>query len=310
MSALVAADIKKVLNIPFVVTFHALGIIRRLYQGSRDAFSPERINIEKRVVNEADHIIAECPQDEYDLINYYNADRNRISIIPCGFSSKEFFPIDKMKARVRLGFKPDEKILLQIGRIVERKGVDNVIRILGHLRKNNCDCKLVIVGGECDRESFEKNEEVCRLKSVAAAEGVTDHVLFTGRKSRTELKYYYSAADVFITTPWYEPFGITPLEAMACGTPVIGANVGGIKYSVANAKTGYLVPPKDPASGAEKAAIILYNQGLADQMRRNALDRVNTMFTWKKVCDQLSLLYNKIAGKKSVADEVKSCVSR
>jgi glycosyltransferase involved in cell wall biosynthesis len=309
MSALVAADIKKILNIPFVVTFHALGMIRRLFQGSNDAFPPERIEVEKRVAREADYIVAECPQDKLDLVKHYGADREKITIIPCGFSSKEFYPVNRAEARKQLGFDPSEKILLQLGRMVQRKGIDNVIRALACLIRNGCNCKLVIVGGECVDERFNEDPEVRRLQKIAAEEGVIDNVVFTGRKSREELKYYYSAADVFITTPWYEPFGITPLEAMACGVPVIGSNVGGIKFSVADGETGFLVPPTNPEAVAEKVAVLLHDDQLSARMRKNALVRVNQMFTWKNVCVQLSNLYHKLGTFKSEYHEVKSCIS-
>ena len=90
--------------------------------------------------------------------------------------------------------------------------------------------------------------EIGRLQALAREENVEERVRFVGRRGRDDLKYYYSAADVFITVPWYEPFGITPVEAMACGTPVIGSNVGGVKFTVRDGETGYLVPPNDPGS--------------------------------------------------------------
>ena len=296
MSALVAADIKKILNIPFVVTFHALGIIRRIFQGSNDAFPAERIDVEKRIVREADLIIAECPQDKTDLITHYRADRDKVAVVPCGFSCKEFYPVERSFARKLLNIAADEKVLLQLGRMVKRKGVDNVIRGLAHLRRNGCKCRLIIVGGEGDPDYFDTDPEIKRLKAIAAEEEVTDYITFAGRKSRDELKYYYSAADIFITTPWYEPFGITPLEAMACGTPVIGANVGGIKYSVADGVTGFLVPPNDPQALAKKAGVLLNDEKLMALMKKNALQRVNSIFTWRNVCDQLSDLYMNVAG--------------
>jgi D-inositol-3-phosphate glycosyltransferase len=296
MSALVAADIKKILNIPFVVTFHALGIIRRIFQGIHDGFSPDRIKVEKRIVQEADQIIAECPQDKADLIQHYDAQPQKIAVIPCGFSNQEFYPVEKQSARAILNIDPSEKIILQLGRMVQRKGVDNVIRSLAHLQSSDCDCKLIIVGGETCAEYFEKDPEIKRLKQIAAEEGVVDNIYFAGRKNRDELKFYYSAADVFVTTPWYEPFGITPLEAMACGVPVIGANVGGIKYSVADGKTGFLVPPNDPRALADKVAVLLNDRSLRDTMRMNALKRVNKMFTWRNVCNQLRDLYMTVSG--------------
>src|SRR3954451_22030628 len=134
MSALVASNLKKYMNIPYVVTFHALGLVRKLHQKEKDAFPAERINIEKHVVADADQIIAECPQDREDLIIYYGADPAKITIVPCGFNPKEFYPIDKQKARAALNLNPNEKIILQLGRMVPRKGVDNVIRAIGILK--------------------------------------------------------------------------------------------------------------------------------------------------------------------------------
>jgi D-inositol-3-phosphate glycosyltransferase len=244
MSAIVAADIKRELRIPFVVTFHALGSVRRIYQRSEDKFPPQREDIESKIAAEADHIIAECPQDKDDLIRYCNAPHDRITIIPCGFSPLEFYPIDKRLARTVLKLNSEEFIVLQLGRIVPRKGIDNVIRAIGKLKRTGTPVRLLVVGGECEQVDLTQDAEIRRLQEVAAENGASDIVEFRGRKKRDELKYYYSAADVFVTTPWYEPFGITPLESMACGTPVIGSNVGGIKYSVEDGKSGLLVPAK------------------------------------------------------------------
>lgn len=292
MSAMVAADLKKILNIPFVVTFHALGMIRRIYQGKNDGFPPSRIDVEKSVVREADYIIAECPQDEADLIEHYDADPDKIVVIPCGFNTEEFYPVCRNTARSILRIAENEKVLLQLGRMVPRKGVDNVIRAVSLLKQQGCSCKLVVVGGES--EMAEDHPEMRRLRRIAEEGGVAGDVIFTGRKDRYALKYFYSAADIFVTTPWYEPFGITPLEAMACGTPVIGANVGGIKFSVADGETGFLVPPADAGALAEKISLLLEDEELCSKMKRNGLKRVNELFTWKRVCDQLNELYHHV----------------
>jgi D-inositol-3-phosphate glycosyltransferase len=297
MSALVAADIKGITGIPFVVTFHALGCIRKIFQGGNDKFPSKRIEIEKRIVNEADHIIAECPQDKEDLLKHYNAPPNKITIIPCGFNAQEFYPIDRLVARMVLNLPTTEHIALQLGRMVPRKGVDNVIRAVAKLRKTSLPVRLIIVGGEMEEADLMRDPEISRLKSIAREEGVLDFVTFAGRKNRDILKYYYAAADVFITTPWYEPFGITPLEAMACGTPVIGSDVGGIKYSVEDGKTGYLVPPRDPDSLAVKMYELLHDPALLHRMKQQAIKRVNFHFTWTKVAQQMANLYDRVLEK-------------
>src|SRR5690606_36628115 len=114
------ADLKKILRIPFVVTFHALGAIRKIHQGSQDKFPTERIAIEKQVVKEADQIIAECPQDKEDLMSHYHAPAEKITVIPCGFNPHEFYPLDPLLARQVLKLTPGEHIVLQLGRIVPR----------------------------------------------------------------------------------------------------------------------------------------------------------------------------------------------
>lgn len=294
MSAHVAAEIKQVLGIPFVVTFHALGHVRRVHQGNSDKFPPERVLVEEIAAAAADHIIAECPQDREDLIKYYNAQPEKITIIPCGFNPVEFYPVDKQEARAKLGLSPDEHIILQLGRMVPRKGVDNVVKSLAKIRQHKMSVRLIVVGGETDSPEPSNCKEVARLMEIAERDGTTDCVSFVGRKNRDMLRYYYSAADIFITTPWYEPFGITPLESMACGTPVIGARVGGIKYSVADGKTGFLVAPNDAQDLASKVALMLGNPGLLARMKDNCIKRVNALFTWATVANATSCLYENV----------------
>lgn len=296
MSALVAMELKAQTNIPFVVTFHALGHIRRIHQGDQDRFPPERIAIEEEVIRRAERIIAECPQDMDDLINYYDAPQDKIIIIPCGVNTEEVYPVNKELARTLLKLPPDEKILLQLGRMVQRKGIDNVIKTLSMLKDRKV--QLIIVGGGDDT-----TVEMNRLMRLAKKAGVESRVTFTGQRDRWELKYYYAAADLFITTPWYEPFGITPLEAMACGTPVIGSNVGGIKYSVADGQTGILVPPQDPDMLCRAIDSLLRAPVLMKQMSENAIKRVNTLFTWELVAQKMQMVYQDImqdeSGRKS-----------
>jgi D-inositol-3-phosphate glycosyltransferase len=291
----VALHIKRELQIPFVITFHALGRVRRQHQGENDAFPDLRFEIEDRIVAQADRIIAECPQDEQDLVELYGADPDRIVIIPCGYDIDEISPVARKAARKRLGLPQNERILLQLGRMVPRKGVDNAIRGLAHLMKDhNIPARLVIVGGESDEPGAPPGTEIERLQQIARDEGVFDRVDWIGQKPREELKYYYSAADIFISTPWYEPFGITPVEAMACGTPVIGSNVGGIKYTVVHNKTGFLVEPNDPQALADYAARLFSAPEKMEQFGRHGMQRVKNHFTWRKITRAIANLYEEV----------------
>jgi phosphoheptose isomerase len=294
MSGLVACEIKRALGIPFAVTFHALGKVRRAHQRQADEFPDERFAIEERIVREADAIVAECPQEEEDLIRHYNADPAKISIVPGGFDPGQFWPIGKELARAALGLGPEQPLVLQLGRMVPRKGVDTAIEGLGLLRKRwHVDAKLAIVGGDCGSPSEQSATEVERLRTVAVDAGVGQHVQFFGTRERESLRWFYSAADVFVSTPWYEPFGITPLEAMACGTPVVGSNVGGIKFTVRDGETGYLVAPRDPAAVAERLAHLYSHPKLRRTLGRQAVRRANDLFTWKIVASGLETVFER-----------------
>jgi glycosyltransferase involved in cell wall biosynthesis len=143
------------------------------------------------------------------------------------------------------------------------------------------------------------------LRAVAAEAGVANRVTFTGRRSRELLKLYYSAADVLVTTPWYESFGMTAIEAMACGTPVVGARVGGIKYSVLDGRTGFLVPPDDPVALAERLNEICSSPRLAERLSSVAVRRAYALFRWERTAHSLAALY---ADVKSSAGVPKSLV--
>lgn len=295
MSGLVAMRIKRELRIPFVITFHALGRVRRLHQQDADEFPEERPLLEERIIADTDRIIAECQQDKEDMVNLYQADPFKISVIPCGFDSAELWPTDKALARATLGLEMEDRVILQLGRMVPRKGVDNVIRAVALLRHaHGIDSKLLIVGGESDQPDPAITPEIGRLQAIAEAENIGDRVIFAGRCNRRMLRYYYSAADLFVTTPWYEPFGITPVEAMACGVPVIGAAVGGIKTTVSNGKTGFLVPPHDPAAAAERIVRLYSEPERLKALGEAGLRRANSQFTWKKVVQRIALLYETV----------------
>jgi glycosyltransferase involved in cell wall biosynthesis len=129
------------------------------------------------------------------------------------------------------------------------------------------------------------------LLDVARESGVLDQVEFTGRRGRNQLRRYYCAANAFVSTPWYEPFGITPVEAMACATPVVGSDTGGIRYSVSDGETGFLVPPRDPDALAAKLAVLAHDPSLADRMGRAGARRANRLFTWQTVGEQLAAVF-------------------
>ena len=292
MSGMVAQQIKRELGIPFVITFHALGQVRRMAQGTADEFPPARLHIEHSLMRDADRIIAECAQDRQDMEQLYGAPSERIDIIPCGFDPQELWPVPVRLARHKLSLPLSRFVVLQLGRIVPRKGIDTVIESLALLRRRHgVDAMLLVVGGEGAPRGTRDTPELARLRALARTQGVGDVVQFTGRKNRAELRYYYSAADVFVTTPWYEPFGITPVEAMACARPVIGAEVGGIKSTVIDGKTGFLVPARDPQAVAEKLALLHANPDLAANLGDEGMRRAFQYYTWRSVAQHAAAAY-------------------
>ena len=173
--------------------------------------------------------------------------------------------------------------------------MDNGSSKLAHrVHDHAISTRLLVDEGETEDPSPSAAPELARLMRIARGGNVAGLVAFTDRRQRDLLKYYYSAADVFVSTPWYEPFGITPLEAMACGTPVIGANVGGIKFTVVDGKTGFLVPPNDPQALAARLAEIFQNQTLRRALGRQAVERVQAHFTWSRITGQLFEVYDAV----------------
>lgn len=292
LSGMVAMEIKKQLGIPFVITFHALGMVRRLHQGADDKFPVQRERIEQDIMWHADKIIAECPNDVKDLMQLYHAPQGKLEIIPCGYNPKDFYPIKKELAVQHLGLSADYDYILQLGRIVPRKGIDTVIEAFAMVHQEFPRLRLLIVGG--DLEELHQDSELGRLHRLTQELAIETKVHFVGQKTRDELKYYYSAADIFITTPWYEPFGITPLEAMACGTPVIGSDVGGISYTVRQGETGLLVPPKNAGQLSQALSSLYTDYAKRRQMGQYALSYVQKKFTWDMVSTQIHELYDQL----------------
>ncbi|MDI9652420.1 glycosyltransferase, partial [Burkholderia cenocepacia] len=252
--------------------------------------------IEDTLARRSDCLIAECPQDALDLTTHYRADTARIEIVPCGFDAREFRPVPRVDARARLGWPQDAFVVLQLGRLVPRKGIDTVIDALARMpRDPQRPTHLYVVGGSQATPDPARDPELARLAAFAHELGIANRVTFVGRRDRDALHLYYSAADVFVTTPWYEPFGITPVEAMACATAVIGSDVGGIRTTVDDGTTGYLVPPRDPAALAARLVQLRAQPDLCAALGRAGYLRAHRFYTWQGVADRLVDIYRDVA---------------
>lgn len=290
MSGWVGMKLRDHLRVPLVMTFHALGLVRREHQGEQETFPEARIGIGRQLVRTAERIVAECPQDKADLMRRYGASPSRIATVPCGVDLAQFAPGSRARARRELGLADDEFIVLQLGRIVPRKGIDNVIRAVARMRPG-LRVRLLVVGGESTRPDESATPEIGRLRALARVSGIESRVTFVGQRQGADLRNFYLAADVLVGTPWYEPFGITPLEAMACARPVVGSAVGGIKFSVVDQVTGYHVPARDPEALACLLEQLHDNPALAEAFGLAGARRVRERFTWEQVSQALIEVY-------------------
>jgi glycosyltransferase involved in cell wall biosynthesis/phosphoheptose isomerase len=274
------------LGIPLVHTFHALGVVKRRYQGEMDTSPAERIGIEQEILRRADHVVATCSDEIFELVRLGGA-RGRLTAIPCGVDLDLFTP-DGRRARRRPGLKR----IVCVGRLVERKGVGNAISALAALP----DAELVVAGGP-PRARLADDPEAQRLRALARQLGVADRVDLRGRMDREDVAALLRSADAVACVPWYEPFGIVPLEAMACRTPVVASAVGGMIDSVVDGVTGIHVPPRDPERLAEALAPLL-----ADPERRAVygsagVERARRRYGWPRIAAATLDVYARVAAR-------------
>jgi glycosyltransferase involved in cell wall biosynthesis len=269
MSGLASVEAAQGSGVPVLQTFHALGTVKRRNQGARDTSPASRIALERRLCRSVDHVIATC-SDEVSELRALGLRPGRDSVIPCGVDTELFRPLPPSRTA--------HPRLLVIGRIVERKGVGNVIEALAHLP----GVELLVAGGPRP-DLLDTDPEVTRLRRLAHRLGVADRVRFLGSVDRVDVPRIMCSADVVVAVPWYEPFGIVPVEAMACGRPVVGSAVGGLLDTVVPGVTGELVPPRRP----DVLAPVLRDL-LEDEARRNAYGRAGRRravrtYQWRQV---------------------------
>jgi len=293
MSGWVACEAKRDLGLPFAQTFHALGEIKKREQGTVDTSPPERQATEFRILEETDRVLATCPAEVEELTILYEADPTQLALVPCGVDTEKFRPAKKREARKQLGLPEEVLTVVYVGRLVPRKGVDTLVEAFALLSRG-LDARLVVVGGE---PVTGESPEAERLSTLASKLGIEERVTFAGSQPQKELYLYYGAADVSVTVPHYEPFGMTPLEAMACATPVIGSRVGGIKTSVADGKSGYLVPPKSAEALATSLLRLLSDKDLRNRMGRAARWRVQKHYTWERIAALAATAFSEVTAR-------------
>jgi glycosyltransferase involved in cell wall biosynthesis len=263
------------------VTFHALGRVKRRYLGDLDPSPPERVAVERRVARAADAVVATCRDEVAELLDD-GADPDRLHVVPCGVD------LERFGAEGPAGgpWRPGAVRLLSVGRLVERKGVDTLVAALALLP----DAELVVAGGPPASE-LAGDAHVRRLREAGERAGVLPRLHLVGRVPHLEAARLMRAADLVLTVPWYEPFGIVPLEAMACGTPVVASAVGGMLDTVDDGVTGVLVPPRDPEAVAAAVRRLAGDRPGLARMGAAAARSVAERYSWQAVAEATERVY-------------------
>ena len=297
LSGPVALELKQRRQIPAIASFHSLGKTQQLVRGNGSE-SKHRVQTEWQVVQGADRVIAGSPDERDQLQRLYQAQPETTHIVPGGFDREMFHPLDREQARRKLGLS-GSKIVLYVGRITAVKGVDILLRAVGSMDERE-GLQIVIIGGDPE------GAEVTGLQRLAAELGIQHQLLFRGSVPQSTLPLYYSAADVCVVPSYYETFGLVAVEAMACGTPVVAARVGGLRATVADGKTGYLVPWHCPEPYAERLETLLGNDVLRASLGRAASESVEKL-TWSFVADNLLEVYGQALGRPKHVLELVPC---
>ena len=285
MSGWAALRAARPLGIPVLQTFHALGTVKRRHQGAADTSPAERLQIESALISEVDRIIATCA-DEVAELDRLGAERHRVEVVPCGVDLDLFRPDGPRWPRRR------RPRLAVVGRLVERKGVADVIAALSGVP----GAELLVAGGP-PAGGLDTDPEVGRLRAVAAAHGVGGRVRFLGQVGRRDLPAMLRSCDLVVCAPAYEPFGIVPLEAMACGVAVVASAVGGLRESVVDGCTGRHVPPGDPAALGAVIRELLADEAARDALGRAGVARARECYGWPGIARATARVYEQVAGR-------------
>jgi D-inositol-3-phosphate glycosyltransferase len=298
MSGLAGMDLQAEWNVPMLQMFHTLGLMKqRIGRTAEEREGQERVDGETAVMKAADRIVAATEAERSQLELLYGINHQKVSIVPPGVDTHHFYPIPADEAKEAIGISPEDRMALFVGRIEPLKGVDTLIRAMAIVKRTCkqfvCPHYLVIIGGDPEGHPERDEGEMGRLQALARSLGLDDIVLFLGKRGQQTLPYYYSAAEVVVMPSHYESFGMVALEAMACGTPVIASQVGGLAYLVQEGETGFFVPAQDPEVLAEKLRLMFVNHDLRAEMGRQAVTYAQS-YRWETIADQIAAIYRQM----------------
>ena len=278
-------------GVPLVHTAHTLAKAKNASLADGDVPEPQaRIIGEQQVVDEADRLIANTDSEARQLIEWYDADPDRVVTVPPGVDLDTFSPGDQQAARRRLGIRPDALVLLFVGRLQPLKAPDVLLRAVAAMPAELADRIEVVVVGAPSGSGLAEPDALAKL---AGELGIAQRVRFCPPAARRKLVQYYRAADLTVVPSHNESFGLVALESQACGTPVVAASVGGLPTAVADGKTGLLVNGHRTQDWASALSGLLAEPGrraaLASAARPHA-----ERFSWRHTADQLLLTYRDV----------------
>jgi glycosyltransferase involved in cell wall biosynthesis len=240
-----------------------------------------------RGLRKANHIITISEFSKKEIIRLTGIKENRISVIYPGVDLAYYYPKPDSSILTRYSITENDTVIMYLGSEEPRKNISLILRAIYHLKKTTPNIKLLKVGGAQmggDRQAVLKLIKDLRLEN---------EVIFTGQIAESDLPKYYNAADLFVFPSYYEGFGLPPLEAMACGCPVIVANRTSLPEVIGDA--GLLIDPDDELGVAEAMAQLLADSDKKD--RNNIIVRgleQAMKFSWDKSALQTMDLYEKV----------------
>ncbi len=287
---------------PVVHMAHTLGKMKNLVaeKRPRERETSRRVAVETEIVGFADALIASTPAEENQLAELYGAEREKIHVISPGVDVDRFHPIPEAHAKEHIGICPDRPMILFVGRIEPLKGIDNLLKAIAQvvdrqpelagLESSEGLC-VPIIGGEID--PIHEDEEMMRLQRLRERLGIGDVVTFMGSKNQDTLQYYYSAAEMVVMPSDYESFGMVALEAMACGTPVVASDVGGLAFLVKDGRTGYRVPAGDVEALAGRITHLLTDELSRRRIGQRAACWAES-YAWSTIAERIEGIYAEI----------------
>lgn len=281
---------------PIVHMFHTLGEMKnRIAQSEAEREGGYRIDGENQVLRRANRIVVATLAELTQLRFLYKGDPSKMIVIPPGVDVGHFYPIPSDEAKLYIGLKPDDRMVLFVGRIERLKGVDTLIEAMSCLKIKGdlYPVHLAIIGGDPSASREDMSAEMARLQAMCDDLAMGQTVVFLGKRNQDKLPYYYSAAEVLVMPSHYESFGMVALEAMACGTPVIASEVGGLAYLVRDGETGFTIPDQEPETLCDKISWLLNDKLLHELMSFRAVEYAQD-YAWEKIAKQIVGVYEEL----------------